>query len=111
MNFVMKVCKSCAAVWAIGMLAAVCHASEECSLVVTVLDPAGEVVADARVSLIEKRQSAFVDANGRVTFKDLSAGSYHVEAVSRQFGAIVNEVTLTEGALARLEWIEAVLAD
>lgn len=67
---------------------------------VTVVDPAGEAVLDARVELVEARRKIFADGAGRVRFENVPPGSYHIEATSPSLGAVVRELTLEKGQRA-----------
>lgn len=66
-------------------------------LTVTVVDPAGKPVTDARVTLVEAGRAIYVDEEGRVVFSGVPPGEYHVEASSARFGTAVTELSLAAG--------------
>jgi iron complex outermembrane receptor protein len=67
------------------------------SVSVSVVDATGAVVHDARVTLVELGRAVFVDENGTARFEDVPAGDFHVEAVSRMWGATVAEIEVAAG--------------
>ena len=67
------------------------------SVTISVVDPGGETVTDARVLLVEARRSIFVDDRGVAEFADVPPGGYHVEVASPRFGAVVLELVLGPG--------------
>ena len=67
---------------------------------VTTLD--GQPVAAAEVRVVELNRRRNVEADGTFRFDGIPAGSYLVEAVSRNLGSAVDRVTVTAGATAEL---------
>ncbi len=67
---------------------------------VTTLD--GQPVAEAEVRVVELNRRRNVEADGTFRFDGIPAGSYLVEAVSRNLGSAVDRITVTAGATAEL---------
>src|SRR5688572_16121846 len=65
---------------------------------VTTLD--GQPVAEAEVRVVELNRRRNVEPDGSFRFDGIPAGSYLVEAVSRNLGSAVDRVTVTAGATA-----------
>jgi iron complex outermembrane recepter protein len=68
-----------------------------------VIDPQGQPVPDATVTLLELRRSTKVAADGSFTFASVDPGHYHVVVESRRAGAIVAEAEVTSGAPLAME--------
>jgi iron complex outermembrane receptor protein len=60
-----------------------------------VVTSAGKPALDVRIVLLELNRSQYVDDDGRYSFAGVPHGSYHLQAISPQFGSTVAEVTLS----------------